>query len=89
MEEAKKTTEKKTARRKVHLQLKIYEAFDRCIKSTNSLSSFTTNEEIFIQLIQQSYNTIKYAFVHIGGELDELPNQRRGTVAREMIRIIK
>ena len=52
-----------------------------CINSMNSLSSFTTDEERLIQLIQQSSNTIKDAFVHIGGKLDELTNQRRDTVA--------
>ena len=87
-EEAKKVTAKKTATRKVHLQLKRSGAFDRCINSVNSLSSSTTDEERFIQLIQQSSNTIKGAFVHIGGKLAELPNQRRDTVAREMIRIM-
>ena len=55
----------------------------------NSLSLSTTNEDRFIQIIQQPSNTIKDAFVHIGGELAELPNQRRDTVAREMIRIMK
>ena len=53
MEEAKKITAKKTATRKIHLQLKRSEAFDMCIKSMNSLSSSTTNEDRFIQLIQQ------------------------------------
>ena len=55
----------------------------------NSLSSSTTNEEWLIQLIQQSSNTIKDAFVQIGRKLAKLPNQRRDTVAREMIRIMK
>ena len=89
VDEAKKITAKKTAARKIHLQLKIYKAFDMCINSMNSLSSFTTDEERLIQLIQQSSNTIKDAFVHIGGKLDELTNQRRDTVAREMIIIMK
>ena len=89
MEDAKNITEKKTATRKIHLQLKRSEAFDMCIKSMNSLSSSTTDEDRFIQLIQQSSNTIKDSFVCIGGKLAELPNQRRDTVAREMIRIMK
>ena len=55
----------------------------------NSLSLSTTDEERLIQLIQQSSNTIKGAFVHIGGKLAELTNQRIYTVAREMIRIMK
>ena len=42
-EEAKKETAKKTATRKVHLQLKRSEDFYRCIKSMNSLSSSTTD----------------------------------------------
>ena len=74
MEEANNITAKKTDTRKVHLQLKISEAFDMCR---------------FIKLIKKSSNTIKDAFVHIGGKLAELPNQRRDTVAREMIRIMK
>ena len=44
---------------------------------------------MFIQLIQQSSNTIKDAFVHIGGKFYKLPNQRRDIVSREMIRILK
>ena len=55
----------------------------------NSLYSSTTSEERLIQLIQQSYNTIKDAFVHIGGKLAELPNQIRDTAAIEIIRITK
>ena len=89
MEEAKKITAKKTATRKVHIQLKRSEAFDMCINSMNSVSFSTTNEERFIQLIQKSSNTIKDSFVHIGGKLAELPNQIMDTVAIEMIRIMK
>ena len=88
-EKSKKVTEKKTATRKVHLQLKRSETFDRCINSTNSLSLSTTDEERLIQIIQKSPNTIKYAFVHIGGKLAKLPNKGRDTLAREMIRITK
>ena len=77
MEEAKDITEKKTATRKVHLQLKISEAFDSCIKSINILSLSTTDEDRLIQLTQQTSSTIKDAFVHIGVKLAELPNQRR------------
>ena len=43
----------------------------------------------FIQLIQKSSNIIKDDFVQIGVKLTEIPNQRRDTVAREMIRIMK
>ena len=82
MEEAKKITANKTATRKVHLQLKRSEDFDMCINCINSMYSYTTDEDRFIQLIQQSSNTIKDAFLHIGGKLAELPNQRRDTVAR-------
>ena len=53
IEEANKITAKKTATRKVHLQIKRSETFDMCIKSMKSLSSSTINEYIFIQLIQQ------------------------------------
>ena len=55
----------------------------------NSMSSSTTNEQIIIQLNQQSSNTIKDAFVNIEGKLAELPNQRRDTVAIEVIQIMK
>ena len=89
MDEAKKITAKMTATIKIHLQLKRSEAFDMCIKSMNSMSLSTTDEDRFIQFIQQSSNTIKDDFVHIGGKLAELPNQRKGTVSREMIRIMK
>ena len=85
MDEAKKITAKKTATRKILLQLKRSEDFDMCINSMNSLSSSTTDEDRLIQLLQQSPNTIKDASVHIGGKLAELPNQRRDTVAREII----
>ena len=85
VDEAKKIKAKKTATRKIHLQLKISEDFDMCINSMNSLSLYTTYEYRLIQLIQQPSNTIKDAFLHIGGKLAELPNQRRDTVAREMI----
>ena len=42
--EAKKITAKNTATRKVHLQLKTSEAFDRGINSITSLYSYTTDE---------------------------------------------
>ena len=75
-------TAKKTATRKICIELNRYEVLDRCINSINSLSSSTTDEERLIQIIKQSYNTIKDAFVHIGGKLAELHNQRRDTVSR-------
>ena len=78
-------TAKKTATRKVHLKLKIYEAFYGCINSMNSMSLSNIDEESSIRLIQQFSNTIKDAFIHIGGKLDELPNQIRDTVARDMM----
>ena len=82
MEQAKKIAANNTATRKVHLQLKRSEAFYMCINSMNGLYLSTTDEDRFIQLIQKSSNTIKDTFVHIGGKLAELPNQRRDTVAR-------
>ena len=85
MDEAKKITAKKTATRKILLQLKRSEDFDMCINSMKSLYSSTTNEDRLIKLLQQSPNTIKDAFVHIGGKLAKLPNQQRDSVAREMI----
>ena len=65
MEEAKNITAKKIATRKVHLQLKISEAFDMCINSIKILSKSTTDEDMFIQNFQQSSNTINDAFVHM------------------------
>ena len=81
----KKITAKKTATRKILLQLKKSEAFYMCINSMKSLSLSTTDEDRLIQLLQQSPNTIKDAFVHIGNFLAELTNQRRDTVARDML----
>ena len=89
MDEAKKITAKKTATRKVLLQVKRSEAFDMCINSMNSLNSSATDEYRLIKLLRQSPNTIKDAFVHLGGKLAELPNTQRDTVAREIIRILK
>ena len=88
IEEAKKITSNKIATKKVHLPLKISGAFDRSINSTTSLSLSTTNKERTIRLIQKSSNIIKDAFVYIGGKLAKLPNQRRDTVARDMIQIM-
>ena len=85
MDEAKKITAKKTATRKVLLQVKSSEAFDMCINSMNSINSSATDEYRLIKLLRQSPNTIKDAFVHLGGELSELPNTQRDTVAREII----
>ena len=84
-EEAKNVTSKKKSTRKSHLQLKRSEAFDSCINSRKSLYLYITDEERLIQIIQQYSNTIKDAFVHIGGKFSELPNQRRNTVSREII----
>ena len=89
MDEAKNITAKKTATRKVLLQVKRSEAFDMCINSMSSLSSSTTDEYRLIKLLQQSPNTIKDAFVHLRGKLAELPNTQMDTVAREIIRILK
>ena len=89
MDETKKITSKKTATRNILLQIKRSEAFDMCINSMNSLASSTTDEDRLMQLIKQSPNTIKDAFVQIGGKLAELINQIMDTVSREMIRIMK
>ena len=43
---------------------------------------------MFIKLVNLSPEIIKDAFSHIGGKLGELPNQRRETVSREMIRFL-
>ena len=55
----------------------------------NILSTSTTAEENLIQLIQQSSNTTKDDFVHIGEKLAKPPNQIMDTVAREIVRIMK
>ena len=89
MDEAKNITAKKTATRKVILQVKRSKAFDMCINSMNSLSSSATDEYRLIKLLRQSPNTIKDAFEHLGGKLAELTNTQRDTVAREIIRILK
>ena len=89
MDEAKKITAKKTATRKVLLQVKRSEAFDMCINSMNSLNSSATDEYRLIKLLRKSPNTIKDAFVHLGGNFSKLPNTQRDTVAREIIRILK
>ena len=89
IDEAKNITAKKTATRKFLLRVKRSEAFDMCINSMNSLSSSATNEYRLIKLLRQSPNTIKDAFVHLGGKLAELPNTQRDTVSREIIRILK
>ena len=57
MEETKKIIAKKTATRKVHLQLKGSEAFDMCVNSMKSLSSSTTDEDRLIQLIKNHPTT--------------------------------
>ena len=89
MYEAKNITAKKTATRKVLLQMKRSEAFDMRINSMNGMSSYTTDEDRLIQLLRQSPNTIKDSFVQIGGKLAKLPNTQMDTVAREIIRILK
>ena len=89
MDEAKNTTAKKTATRKILLQVKRSEAFDKCINSMNSLSSSTTDEYRLIKLLRQSPNTTKDAFVHLGGKFSKLPNTQRDTVSREIIQILK
>ena len=62
VDESKHITAKKTATRKVLLQVKRSEAFDMCINSMNSLSSNNTDEDRLIQILRQSPNTIKDAF---------------------------
>ena len=62
-----KGNSKEDIHKKVHIQINISEYFDRCINSMNSLSLSTTDEERFVQIFQQSFNTIKDDSVHIGG----------------------
>ena len=54
----------------------------------NILSSSPTEESMFINLVNLSSKITKDAFAHIGGKLDGLPNQRRETVAREIIHFL-
>ena len=84
-EEAKKETAKKTFTQKLNLQQMRCEAFQKFQDSMNSLSSSTTEELMFINLINLSSTIIKDAFAHIRGKLGGIPNQRRETVSREMI----
>ena len=51
----------------------------------NSLLSSLTKESMFIKLVDLSLTIIKDAFANIGGNIGEIPNHRRETVAREMI----
>ena len=52
----------------------------------NSLSLSPTEEYIIINLVNISSIIIKDTFAHIGDKIDELPNHRRETVARDIIR---
>ena len=44
---------------------------------------------MFTNLFNISSNTLKENFSHIKGKLGELPNQRRETVAIDIIRFLK
>ena len=54
----------------------------------NSLSWSPTKESMFTNLVNLSSKTLNDYFSHIGGKLSELPNQRRETAAREIIRFL-
>ena len=86
-EEAKQETEKKTATWKLHIKQNWSEAFQKCQDSIKIILLSPTKELMLINLVNPSSTTTKDAFSHIGGNLDELPNQRRETVSREMIRL--
>ena len=62
MDEAKKITAKKTATRKVLLQVKRSEAFDMCINSMNSLSSSTTDKDRFPQASHLGWDPLLSVF---------------------------
>ena len=83
-EEVKKETAKKTAARKVCLQQKLSEAFQ---KFQDCMDNILSPSEIImlIALVSLSANTLKDAFSHLGDNLGNLPNQRRLTVATEII----
>ena len=87
-QEVKKETAKKTATRKLHLQQKRCEAFQKYQDFMNSLSLSPTKELLFINLINLSSTITKDTFAHIRGKLGGLPNQRRETVDIEMIRFM-
>ena len=55
----------------------------------NSLSLYPTKESMFINLVNLSLAIIKDAFLHMGGNLGELPNQIRETVSIDMIRFLQ
>ena len=54
----------------------------------NSLLSSPTEESILINQVNLSSNTPKEYFSHIRGKLGELPNQRRETLSRDIIRFL-
>ena len=88
-EKAKKETAKKTAAQKLCLQQNRSEDFHKCQDSMYSLLLSTYKESMFIKLVNLSLNTLNDAFAHPGCNIGDLPNQRRETVAREIIKRLK
>ena len=87
-EEAKKETAKNTFIQKIHLQQKRCKAFRKFQDSMNSLLSSPTEELMFINLVNFSLTIIKDPYGHIRGKIGGIHNQRRETVAREIINFL-
>ena len=72
-EETNKEISNKTATCKACLQQKWSEAFKKCQDCMDNISS-PSEVTMFIALISLSANTLKDAFVHLGGKLGDPPN---------------
>ena len=88
-EQANKKKAKKTTSRKLCLQEKRSEDFQKYQDSMNSLLLSTTEESKFINIINLYSNNQKENFSYLVGNLDKLPNQRRETAARKIIQLLK
>ena len=83
-EEVKKEIAEKKAICKVCLQQKQSKAFRKCQDCMDNISS-PSEETVVITLIYLSAKTLKDIFVHLGGKLGVSPNQRRPTLAADII----
>ena len=79
-EEVKKKTAKEMVARNVCLRHKRSEAFQRCQDCMDNISS-PSEEAILKALVSLSVDTPKDIIIHLGGKLDDHPNQRWRTVA--------
>ena len=87
--EAKKETGNKTAAQRMCLQQNISEAFQKSQDSMYSISLSTSKESMRIKLVNLSLYTLKGAFAQLGGNIGDIPNQRRETTSREIIQRLK